>query len=88
MSDERSVFDIPGAHLPVHPDWVMAAKAVRVTVPVKVLYDRKALNKVTDEVLGRLGCLGCHSGFDIRFLLEQDYSVNEKLEVSPVQRVF
>ena len=36
-------------------------------------YDLKKMQKVTANVLGRLGCPACHSGFDIRFIQARDY---------------
>lgn len=53
---------------------------IQVTVPVSVANDLKKMRKVTETVLGRLGCSGCHSGFDIRFLDESRFRFNEKLE--------
>ncbi len=54
---------------------------VHVSVPAKVAYDLKAMNKVTAAVLDRLGCSECHSALDIRYDFVRDFFVNEKLEV-------
>lgn len=64
-----------GAH--VHQQ----ANVVRVSVPAEVAFSLEKMNKVTAGILGRLGCPGCHSGFDIRFLVERDFVVNAKLEI-------
>jgi hypothetical protein len=50
--------------------------AVRVSVPASVARDLDVMAKVTKEVLGRLGCPNCHSGFDIRFDIEREFFVN------------
>ena len=56
-------------------------RTVRVSVPAEVAFNFDKMNKVTATVLGRLGCPACHSGFDIRFMIERDFVVNAKLEV-------
>lgn len=59
--------------LPIKPG---AHGVVNVSVPVGVYYNADRMATVTREVLGRLGCLGCHSGFDIRFRQEVEFVVN------------
>jgi hypothetical protein len=54
-------------------------KAIYVTVPVSVAYDMGKMHKITETVLGKLGCPGCHSGFDIRFDFERRFAFDEKL---------
>ncbi len=54
---------------------------VRVVIPAKAAYDLAAMQKITQSVLGRLGCTSCHSGWDIRFELEREFYVNEQLQV-------
>ncbi len=49
---------------------------VHVSVPVGIYYNADKMAMVTKEVLGRLGCLACHSGFDIRFQQEVEFVVN------------
>jgi hypothetical protein len=46
---------------------------VYVTVPSQVFYNLDKMQLVTKEVLGRLGCTPCHSGFDIRFRQEVEF---------------
>jgi hypothetical protein len=62
---------------------VLASNIVRVTIPASVAYNFDSITKVTQTVLGKLGCLGCHSGRDIRFIIEDDFRVDEKLNVFP-----
>ena len=59
------------------------SKNIYVTVPAETA--RKAANmaKITKDVLGKLGCLGCHSGYYIRFLIEKEqdlFKYNDALE--------
>ena len=63
---------------------VSSGNLVRVTVPFKVAHDLQSMHRVTAQVLGQLGCEGCHSGFDIRYDVVRDFIVNEQLEVKTV----
>lgn len=54
---------------------------VRVALPASVAYDLKKFQKVQETILGRLGCLGCTSGWDIRWDIFRDFRVDEKLNV-------
>ncbi|MDX6679850.1 MAG: hypothetical protein QOE31_3902 [Solirubrobacteraceae bacterium] len=59
-----------------------AARTVNIHIPGAVSNDLDKLQDITRQVLGRLGCEGCHSGFDIRFKHVLDYVVNPRtLEV-------
>lgn len=60
-----------------------ANNIVRVTIPASVAYNFDNITKVTQSVLGKLGCPGCHSGRDIRFIIEDDFRVDEQLNVFP-----
>jgi len=44
---------------------------VHVSVPASASNNLAMMQKITANVLGKLGCLGCHSGFDIRFHNEE-----------------
>ena len=44
-----------------------SARTVHIGVPRRVSDDLKHMTAITAQVLGRLGCPGCHSGFDLRF---------------------
>ena len=56
-------------------------RRVNVYVPREVAYDFEKMTEVTRDVLGRLGCGGCHSGRLIDFLVIEDFVVNAKLDV-------
>ncbi|MCU7919731.1 MAG: hypothetical protein KZQ99_05780 [Candidatus Thiodiazotropha sp. (ex Dulcina madagascariensis)] len=57
------------------------ANVVRVTIPAKVAFDLKQMQKITESVLDQLGCANCHSGHDIRFDIEKRFIVDTKLKV-------
>ena len=59
-------------------------RRVNVYVPREVAFDFDKMTRVTKEVLGRLGCEGCHSGRLIDFLIIEDFVVNAKLQVQEV----
>ena len=42
------------------------------------------MQTITRNVLGRFGCLGCHSGIDIRFVVEENFAVDENLNLTAV----
>jgi hypothetical protein len=58
-----------------------ASKPIYVTVPASVAFDLGKMNKITETVLGKLGCPGCHSGFDLRFDFERRFAFDEKLAI-------
>ena len=77
--------------MPRPPHWVMsglANKVVTVRVDAKTFDNLKTMQKITAQTLGRLGCDGCHSGFDIRFLLERDFRANPAGDVVPAELGF
>ena len=59
----------------------LKTRPIRVKVPASVAYDFGKMTKITESILGKLGCPGCHSGFDIRFDIERDFIFNERLEI-------
>ena len=59
----------------------MPGRAVHVTIPASVAFNLDKIQMVSKVVLGKLGCGGCHSGFDIRFITETNFRFNEKLEL-------
>jgi len=59
----------------------MPGGAVRVTVPVSVAFNLEKMQSITKTVLGKLGCGACCSGFDLRFIHENDFRFNEKGEL-------
>jgi hypothetical protein len=45
----------------------ITGQRVAVTAPRDYLYDAKKFSKLQEVVLGKLGHLGCTSGFDVRW---------------------
>ena len=64
--------------------WPTPERTIRVTLPAKVAYDLKALQKVQASILDRFGCPNCHSGLDIRFDVVRSFAVDEKLNIHDV----
>jgi len=56
-----------------------SARVVSVAIPAKVAYDLKSMRKITADVLERLGHEQCHSGWDIRFEIENRFRFDEQL---------
>lgn len=56
-------------------------ETVNVHVPIEVMWDSERLAGLKKDILGRLGCLACTSGFDIRWRTRREYVVNPALEV-------
>jgi hypothetical protein len=54
---------------------------VRVTVPTEVYFDLDKIQRITKDILGRLGHLACYSGWDIRLDLERNFVVDANLKV-------
>ena len=52
------------------------ADRVRIHVPLGALYDLDKMNKITANVLGRLGCGGCHSGRILDFVALDEFVIN------------
>jgi len=63
---------------------VAVSRSVRVTLPREVAYDLDRFTKIQKDILGKLGCLACCSGFDIRWDFEQRFVVDAKLNVLSV----
>jgi len=59
-------------------------RTVRVTVPAKVAYNLKSLQKIQAVVLGRLGCPACCSGWDIRFDQARSFAADERLRIREI----
>ncbi|SEG95885.1 hypothetical protein SAMN05444920_109191 [Nonomuraea solani] len=56
-------------------------RVVQVTIPAEVAFDLDKFQAVQKDILGRLGCRGCCSGWDIRYELQRRFLVNDKLEI-------
>jgi hypothetical protein len=63
------------ASLPQDP---VPTRPVNIFVPREVAFDLEKMRKVTEKVLGRLGCVGCHSGRILNFHTLEDFVVNAK----------
>lgn len=59
------------------------SNVVRVAVPVDVYFSLDKIQEIQKNVLGRLGCRACCSGWDIRFDIERHFIVDEKLNITP-----
>lgn len=59
----------------------VSPETVNVHVPIEVMWDSERLAGLKKDILGRLGCLACTSGFDIRWRTRREYVVNPALEV-------
>ena len=58
---------------------------VRIYVTREVAFNFEKITKVTQSVLGKLGCDGCHSGRILDFKILEDFVVNPKsLEVNEI----
>ncbi len=62
----------------------LSPNVVRVDIPASAYFNLDHFNKVHASILGRLGCPGCTSGWDIRFRLQQRFFVDEKLNILDV----
>jgi hypothetical protein len=61
---------------------------VNVYVSREVNFDLQKMQKITADVLNRLGCGGCHSGRILHFRTLEDFVVNPKtLEVNELSAV-
>jgi hypothetical protein len=60
-----------------------ANRTVHVTIPAEVAFDLDSFQKVQKDILGRLGCMACCSGWDIRFDIERRFVVDANLDVRP-----
>lgn len=54
---------------------------IKVSLPASAYYDLDSFQKVQKDILGRLGCMACCSGWDIRWDLQRRFLVDEKLDI-------
>ena len=64
---------------PEPPHWQM--KRVTVRVSEDQFNNAKAMATINKNLLGRLGCEGCQSGFVFDYLIERDFRVNPQLGI-------
>lgn len=70
----------------LNPQPLPPRSRVTIYVSTKTLYDIEAMQKVTAQVLEKLGCPGCHSGRVLDFIELEQFVVNpESLEVTEVR---
>ena len=58
-----------------------ADRVVHVTLPAEVAFDLDRFSKVQRDILGKLGCMACCSGWDIRYDLQRRFVVDAELNV-------
>ena len=56
-------------------------RQVVVQVAGDTLFDLKKFNRIQESILGRLGCGGCTSGYDISWLHISQFNVDDKLNI-------
>jgi hypothetical protein len=56
-------------------------RPVKVTLPASAAFDLDVFVKVQRSIFDRLGHAMCVSGFDIRWRFEDDFLVNDKLDI-------
>lgn len=58
-----------------------ADRVVHVTLPAEVAFDIDRFAKVQIDILGKLGCMACCSGWDIRYDVQRRFVVDADLNV-------
>jgi len=67
----------------LNPQPLPPRSVVSVYVPTKALYDLESMQKITAQVLDKLGCPACHSGRILDFRELEQFVVNPRtLEVN------
>jgi hypothetical protein len=67
----------------LNPQPLPPKEVVQVFVPRSAMFDLRSMQKVTANVLDKLGCGECHSGRILHFVQLDQYVVNpETLEVT------
>jgi hypothetical protein len=56
-------------------------RVVHVTLPAEVAFDIDRFTKVQIGILGKLGCMACCSGWDIRYDIQKRFVVDTDLNV-------
>ncbi|GAA0984090.1 hypothetical protein GCM10009555_057180 [Acrocarpospora macrocephala] len=59
----------------------LSDRVVNVTIPADVAFDLDRLQAVQRDILGRLGCQACCSGWDIRYDIQRRFVVSRELEI-------
>lgn len=56
-------------------------RVVYVTLPAEVAFDIDRFGQVQKDILGKLGCMACCSGWDIRYDTQRRFVVDTELNV-------
>jgi len=65
----------------LNPQAASADRVVHVTLPAEVAFDLDRFSKVQRDILGKLGCMACCSGWDIRYDIQRRFVVDAELNV-------
>lgn len=57
------------------------ANTVHVSLPPSAYYNLDQFQRVQKDILGRLGCLACCSGWDIRYDIQRQFTVDKDLNI-------
>jgi hypothetical protein len=77
----------PGKRYVVEMKDAMGSRALRggqtvhVSLPASVAFDLDRFQDIQRSILDKLGCGACCSGWDIRFDLQRQFLVDEKLNI-------
>ena len=55
---------------------------VHVAIPAEIAFDLEKLQLAQKDILGKLGCMACCSGWDIRWDIERRFAVDANLKVA------
>jgi len=66
----------------IQPSRQATNRVVRVSLPADVASDLAKFQRVQKDILGKLGCLACCSGWDIRWDIFNDFNVDKNLKVN------
>ncbi len=58
-----------------------ATNTVQVSLPPSAYFNLDQFQRVQESILGRLGCQACCSGWDIRYDIQRQFSVDKDLNV-------
>lgn len=59
----------------------LSNRVVQVSLPAEVAFDLDRFQQVQRDILGKLGCMACCSGWDIRYDIQRRFIVDAKLNV-------
>jgi hypothetical protein len=60
----------------------LANRTVRVSVPADIGNDLAKFQRLQKDILGKLGCMACCSGWDIRWDTFTDFQVDKNFKIS------